>query len=236
MEATRAAGSSPQTGQARLALGLASRATISALLVGGMLLLLAGSWGYWEAGWYCGVLLTARLATGLHFLRRKPALLRRRLKLRERERQQWVSRSATGVCVLLGRVLAGLDYRYGWSQAPAAVVVMAGVGMLGVFALQFRVFRENEFAATTIEVEEGQRVISSGPYAFVRHPMYLSALLLFAFSPLALGSYWAALAFLPAPVGLVLRLRNEEAVLLRDLPGYGEYCRRVRWRLFPGVW
>jgi protein-S-isoprenylcysteine O-methyltransferase Ste14 len=185
---------------------------------------------------YCGLLLVARLLTGLYFLHRAPALLRRRLKWREKERPQWVSRSITGALVLLGRVIAGLDHRYGWSQMPLPLVLAAGVGLLGVFALQFQVFRENEFAATTVEVEEEQRVISSGPYAIVRHPMYLSALLLFAFSPLTLGSSWAVLAFLPAPISLVLRLRNEEAVLTRDLPGYEEYCQRVRWRLLPGLW
>jgi protein-S-isoprenylcysteine O-methyltransferase Ste14 len=98
------------------------------------------------------------------------------------------------------------------------------------------VFRENRYAASTVGVEAGQPVVSSGPYAVVRHPMYLGVLLILLWTPVALGSYWALPAFLLFPVGLALRIRDEESVLLRGLPGYREYCLKVRWRLIPGLW
>lgn len=220
----------------RLALRLVSKAVFLTALVGVLLFVAAGSWRYWEAWLYLAVLVGPPLASNLYLLARDPAFLERRLRWREKDRQQRANRAAMGALVMLGRVLAGLDHRYGWSEAPAALALAAAVVMLAAFALQFRVFQENRYAAATVEVQTGQQLISSGPYAAVRHPMYLSALLLFLFTPLALGSYWAMPPFLLAAAGIVLRTRSEEAILSRELPGYAEYCQRVPWRLAPGVW
>jgi protein-S-isoprenylcysteine O-methyltransferase Ste14 len=219
-----------------LALRLTSKAALLAAFVGALLFAAAGSWRYWEAWLYLGILVGPPLVSNLYLLARDPAFLERRLRWREKDRRQRLNRAAMGALVMLGRVLAGLDHRYGWSEAPAALAVAAAAVMLAAFALQFRVFQENRYAAATVEVETGQQLISSGPYAAVRHPMYLSALLLFLFAPLTLGSYWAAPPFLLAAAGIVLRIRSEEATLSRELPGYAKYCRKVPWRLAPGVW
>lgn len=119
---------------------------------------------------------------------------------------------------------------------PVALVLITNAIVLVSYLLIFLVFRENRYAASTVEIEPGQSVISTGPYALVRHPMYSAAMLMLLFTPLALGSYWALLAFVPLTLLIIPRLRNEEALLLRELPGYDEYCRKVRWRLIPRVW
>jgi protein-S-isoprenylcysteine O-methyltransferase Ste14 len=236
MEASRSRRPFARVGRSRLALRLVSKAVLLAALAGALLFAAAGSWRYWEAWLYLGILVGPPLAANLSFLARDLAFLERRLRWREKDRRQKLNRAAMGALVMLGRVLAGLDHRYQWSQVPAALVLAAAAVMLGAFALQFRVFQANRYAAATVEVEADQQVIVSGPYAAVRHPMYLSALLLFLFTPLTLASYWAVPPFLLASAGIVLRTRNEEATLCRELPGYAEYCRKVPWRLAPGLW
>ena len=137
---------------------------------------------------------------------------------------------------ILAFVLPGLDQRWGWSDVPVPVVIAADLLVLLGYGLIILVFRENQYASRTVQVEQGQQVIRSGPYARVRHPMYLGAILMYLASPLALGSYWALLpALLVVPI-LVARIANEEKVLERDLPGYREYEQDVRYRLLPGIW
>jgi protein-S-isoprenylcysteine O-methyltransferase Ste14 len=223
-------------GRGRLAVLVLLRVVLLVPLIGGLLLVPAGSWGYWEAWVYCGIFFVPTLVISLYFLARDPAFLERRMKWREKERRQQVGQSIMSLLYIISILIPGFDYRYGWSKMPVALVLAADAVILGGFLLVLRVFQENRYAASTVEVEAGQQVISSGPYAVVRHPMYLGALLMFLFTPLALGSYWALLAALPLTGGLVLRIRNEEAVLRRELPGYAEYCRKVRWRLIPRAW
>lgn len=211
--------------------------TLAMLLVMALLIFLpAGTWQYWQAWVFCGTFFSATLVVSLYFLFRDPDFIRRRLKWREPERRQQIGQSILGFFFLFGLVLAGLDHRYGWSHVPVALVLLGDAGILMSFFFIARVFQANPFAASTVEVESGQQVITTGPYAIVRHPMYLGALPLFLSIPLALGSYWALLAYAPCIVGIILRILNEEAVLLRDLPGYADYTRTVRWRLIPHVW
>jgi protein-S-isoprenylcysteine O-methyltransferase Ste14 len=133
-------------------------------------------------------------------------------------------------------LLPGFDRRFGWSDVPVALVIAADVLVFAGYALFFLVLRENSYASRVVEVTEGQKVISSGPYALVRHPMYLGAMTMYVFSPLALGSYVALIpAVLIIPI-LVARIRNEEQVLAQELPGYTEYMQRTRFRVVPGVW
>ena len=196
----------------------------------------AGTFAYWQAWAYMGVVLIPMLFVLVYMLRSAPELLARRLQMRERERtQQGVI--GFGIVFLIGAfLLPGFDRRWGWSSMPWWVVVAADLLVLLGYAMIFRVFRENRYTSRTVQVEQGQQVISTGPYARVRHPMYVGVLVFYLASPIALGSWWA---FLPAAVIipiLVVRILNEEQVLERDLPGYKEYKQKVRYRLVPGIW
>jgi protein-S-isoprenylcysteine O-methyltransferase Ste14 len=196
----------------------------------------AGTWDYWEAWAYLAILLIPMLFVMLYLLRNAPELLERRMRMREKEAQQKGIVGLSIVYFLLMFLLPGLDHRFGWSHVPTALVIAAQVLVLLGYGIVFLVFRENRYAARVVEVDEQQTVINSGPYALVRHPMYSGVVIMYIFSPLALGSYWAMLpALLIIPL-LVARLRNEEVVLLRDLPGYAAYMQQVKHRLVPGVW
>ena len=133
-------------------------------------------------------------------------------------------------------LIPGLDHRFGWSSVPAPLVIVSALMVLAGYVFVFFTLRENRFASRTIRVEEGQTVITTGPYAWVRHPMYLGALAMFFFSPLALGSYWALLPAAVTPLILVLRIRDEEVMLRAALPAYDAYAVRTPYRLIPGVW
>ncbi len=206
------------------------------LLTGGVLFLCAGTWEYWQAWVYLGVFFGPVLAITGYLLRRDPRLLSRRLRVRERERGQQVGQQLLNLFFLGLFVVAGLDRRYGWSHVPVVLMLVSDLLLLAGFGLVFLTFRENRYAGSTVQVEAGQQVITSGPYALVRHPMYLGALPILLLTPLALGSWWGLLVSAPLLVGLVLRILSEEALLVRELPGYEEYRRTVRWRLVPGVW
>jgi protein-S-isoprenylcysteine O-methyltransferase Ste14 len=172
-------------------------------------------------------------------LKLDPALVARRLAVgpkAEREpaqkRIQWIA----SLCLLALYILSALDWGQGWSTVPTGVVLVGDLLTVLGFAVMYRVFRENSYAAATVTVEAGQRVVSTGPYGLVRHPMYAGALLLFLGTPLALGSWWGLAVYIPSVAILVARLRDEEQFLLRNLSGYDDYCRRVRFRLVPGLW
>ena len=137
---------------------------------------------------------------------------------------------------LLAFIIPGLDFRFGWSSVPVIVVLVAALFVLLGYIMVFLVFRENTYASRVIEVAKGQKVIDTGPYAIVRHPMYIGAIVMYVLSPLALGSWWAVLFALPIIPLLVVRILNEEKVLSQDLPGYVAYCQKVRYRLLPGIW
>jgi protein-S-isoprenylcysteine O-methyltransferase Ste14 len=171
-----------------------------------------------------------------YFLKNDKELLERRMKLREKEGGQKRIVLLSSVVFLAGFLLPGLDYRFGWSEVPVALVLTADAIVFLGYLITFLTLRENSFASRIIEVEVGQQVISTGPYAIVRHPMYAGVILMFLFTPLALGSSLALVAVVPLAVLIVLRIRNEETVLARELPGYVEYCGKVRYRLVPGIW
>lgn len=201
-----------------------------------VLFLPAGTWNYWEAWAYLAILLIPMIFVFLYLFKNNPDLLERRMRMREKETQQKGIVGLSIVYFLLVFMLPGLDHRFGWSHVSTAVVIGAQVLVLLGYGIVFLVFRENRYAARVVEVDEQQTVINTGPYALVRHPMYSGVVIMYVFSPLALGSWWAVLpALLIVPL-LVARLRNEESVLLRDLPGYGAYMQQVKYRLLPGVW
>lgn len=199
----------------------------------------AGTTRYWQ-GW-AYLLLLSVMAAGItvDLMRRDRGLLERRMKGGPAAEPRPVQRFLTlGTSVgFLGLiVIPALDFRYQWSVVPLAAVVTGDVLFIVGFLLIARVFRENTFTSATVGIAEGQRVISSGPYAIVRHPMYAGALIYLVGTPLALGSYWGLLALLFMLPFLVWRVRDEEHLLVRELPGYADYCREVRYRLVPFVW
>ena len=231
--------SQPETAPDRLRL-LARTAPkfvfLVAILLGLAFFLTAGTFRYWQAWVVSAVLLVPMWGIILYLSKHDPALLERRLQAREKEApQKFVSRLG-GLFFLALMVLPGFDRRWGWSSVPPVVVVLADVVLLATYLFDFWVMKVNSYASRTVEVVPGQKVISAGPYAIVRHPMYLALLVLYGAVPLALGSYWALLAYLPLPFIFAFRIKNEEEVLLRDLPGYAEYRAKVRFKVLPGLW
>ncbi len=221
---------------ARLTGSVLARFIAGLIVVALLLFVPAGSIRYWEGWLYLGVLFIPIAFVALYLVKHDPELLERRMKTRERESEQRTIIALSTFIIIVGLVVPGLDYRFGWSDLPVAVVLAAdGVVLLG-YLIFFLTIRENRYAARVVEVDAGQKVIDTGPYAVVRHPMYLGTILMFLATPLALGSFWALFVFLPVPALIILRIRNEEEVLVRELPGYAEYRQKTRYRLVPGVW
>ena len=205
-------------------------------LVAVLLFLPAGTVDY-PGGWLLmGVLFIPMFLAGLVMMAKNPALLRSRLKAKETEKEQDMVIKLSGLMFLAGFVLAGLDFRFCWSKLPFAVNCVGAALFLLAYALYAEVLRENTWLSRTIEVQDGQTVVSTGLYGIVRHPMYAVTVLLFLSMPIVLGSAPAFLVFLCYPFIIAKRIRNEEEVLARDLPGYKEYLRKVRWRLIPHIW
>jgi protein-S-isoprenylcysteine O-methyltransferase Ste14 len=173
---------------------------------------------------------------GLVMMAKNPALLRSRLNAREKEREQSLVVKLSGLMFLVGFILAGLSYRFGWLMLPRWVSIVGAVLFLLSYVLYAEVLRENTWLSRTIEVQEGQTVVDTGLYGIVRHPMYSATLLLFLSMPLVLGSLAALVIFLAYPAIIIFRLLQEEKYLARELPGYEAYMKKVRWRLIPFVW
>jgi len=211
-------------------------AVAAALVLAAVLFIPAGTLKYWEAWVYMGVLLIPLSFAVRYLLKHSPELLERRLQVREREATQKRVIGAGWVLFLAMFILPGLDFRFGWSSVPVPVVLAADLIVLLGYGLIIRVFAENQYAARTVQVEEEQRVIKTGPYAIVRHPMYVGTLMMYLVTPLALGSYWALIPAAFIIPMLVVRIRNEEQVLERDLAGYREYKLETKYRVVPGVW
>lgn len=206
------------------------------LLVGVLLFLPAGTLAY-EKGWlFMGILFVPMLIAGFVMLFKAPDLLKKRLDAKEKQGDQKAVVAISGLMFIGGFVVAGFDHRFGWSCMPLAVTVAASVLFLAAYALYAEVLRENAYLSRTIKVEEGQRVVSTGLYGLVRHPMYAATILLFLMMPLVLGSWYAAIIFLVYPVLIIIRLTGEEKLLMKELPGYAEYRKKVKYRLIPFIW
>jgi len=209
---------------------------LGAAVVAALLLLPAGTWHYPNAWLLMGMLFIPMFIAGLVMLKKNPALLRSRLNAKEKEGEQEIVIRLSGLMFLAGFIVAGLDFRFGWRALPRGIVIAASIVFLLAYALYAEVLRENTYLSRTIEVQEDQKVIDTGLYGVVRHPMYAVTFLLFGSMPLMLGSLPAFVVFLCYPFIIVKRIRNEEAVLMRELDGYAEYMQRVKYRLIPFVW
>ena len=206
------------------------------LLTGTMLFIPAGTLAYRGAWLFIALLFTPILIMGVVLFIMNPELLRKRLEMKEREKEQKSVVAISGLLLVASFIVAGLDYRFGWSHISNSVVLIASVVLLVGYGLYAEVLRENIYLSRVVEVQEGQCVIDTGLYGIVRHPMYFAVTLLYLSIPLVLGSWWALLVMSSCVFLLVLRIKNEEQVLCQGLPGYTDYTKRVRYRMIPWVW
>ena len=206
------------------------------LMVGLLIFLPAGTLDY-PCGWLLvGLLFGPMLIAGFVMLFKSPDFLAKRLDVKEKQATQKGVVALSGLMFIGGFVVAGLDYRFGWSQMSEAVTVVSSVLFLAAYALYAEVMRENAYLSRTIKVEEGQKVVDTGLYGIVRHPMYMATVLLFLMIPLVLGSWYALMVFAFYPAIIIIRLKDEEALLTRELPGYEEYMKKVKYRILPFIW
>ena len=206
------------------------------MLVGVLIFWPAGTLGYGYGWLLMGLLFLPMLIAGFVMYFKSPQLLAKRLDAKEKQSTQKGVLALAGLMFIGGFVVAGLDWRLGWSKMPAAVTVAAAVLFLLAYGLYAEVLQENAYLSRTVKVEAGQTVVDTGLYGLVRHPMYMATILLFLMIPLLLGSWYALIVFAVYPVIIVIRLKGEEALLCKELPGYTEYIQKVRFRLIPFVW
>ncbi len=202
----------------------------------GLLVFLPGGLDY-QNGWlFMLILFVPMFFAGIVMMLKSPELLRKRLSVKEKQGEQQTVVKLSGAMFLVGFILAGLDHRFGWLPLPRWLSLAAAVVFLLAYVLYAEVLRENAYLSRTVEVQEGQKVIDTGLYGIVRHPMYMATLLLFLSMPIVLGSVISFVVFLAYPAIIVKRIRNEEEVLESGLEGYKEYKSKVKYRLIPFIW
>ena len=206
------------------------------LLVGLLIFLPAGTLAFSKGWLLMGLLFGPMFVAGLVMLAKSPEFLAKRLDVKEKRSAQQGVVKLSGLMFIAGFVVAGLDFRFGWSVMPRAVTVVAAVLFLLAYLLYAEVMRENAYLSRTIKVEEGQTLVSTGLYGIVRHPMYMATLLLFMVMPLVLGSWWALIPFAFYPAIIISRLKDEEELLTRELAGYVAYKEKVKYRIIPFIW
>lgn len=206
------------------------------VLVGVLLFLPAGSFDFPGAWLFIALLFIPMLLIGIVLFTKSPQLLEKRLNNKEKDKAQKGVVGFSGLMFLMGFVLSALDVRFTWSTVPLWVTVVASALFLFGYAMYAEVMRENSYLSRTVEVQKDQKVISTGLYGIVRHPMYLATLLMFLPLPLILGSFWGLIPFMFYPIVIVIRILNEEKVLTYSLKGYAEYKTKIKYRLVPFVW
>ena len=206
------------------------------ILVGLPLFLSAGSFAYWNAWLFMGILFIPMFIAGLILTKKNPYLLEKRLNAKEEQSEQKTVIALSGIMFLVGFVVAGLDYRFQWIKLPEWLVIAGAVVFLTAYGLYAEVLRENTYLSRTVEVQENQKVIDTGLYGIVRHPMYAVTLILFLSMPIVLGSVISFMIFLAYPFIIAGRIKNEEKVLEEGLAGYKEYKQKVKYRLVPFIW
>lgn len=210
--------------------------TSGLVLVGMLLFVPAGSFGYWQGWLLLGILFIPMFIAGLIMMKKSPDLLRKRLNAKEEQDEQKTVIALSAIMFLAAFVAAGLNFRFGWIQLPAWVSYVFAVVFLLAYVLYAEVMRENAYLSRTVEVQEDQKVVDSGLYGIVRHPMYMSTLLLFLAMPMVLGSVISLVIMLAYIPIIAKRIRNEEKVLEEGLAGYAEYKKKVRHKVIPFIW
>ena len=220
----------------KLLISALTKFACGAALVGLLIFLPAGSVHYVRGWLLMALLFIPMLIAGFVMLFKSPAFLEKRLDAKEKQATQKGVLAFSGLMFIGGFVVAGLDFRFGWSYVPDAVVIAASALFLLAYALYAEVMRENAYLSRTIRVEEGQTVVDTGLYGVVRHPMYSATVLLFLMIPLILGSWYALIVFAFYPAIIIVRLKDEEDLLSRELAGYEDYKKKVKYRLLPFIW
>ena len=210
--------------------------SLGVILVGILVFLPAGTLNFINGWIFMGILFVPMFIAGIVMMFKNPYLLEKRLDAKEKQAEQSLVVKLSGLMFLAGFVVAGLDFRFGWWPLPKAVSIAAAVVFLVAYALYAEVLRENTYLSRTIEVQENQKVIDTGLYGIVRHPMYSATLLLFLSMPLVLGSVISFVIFLAYPLIIIKRLKAEEEFLEKELEGYSEYRKKVKYRLIPFIW
>jgi protein-S-isoprenylcysteine O-methyltransferase Ste14 len=220
----------------KLLINALTKFTCGLVMVGLLIFLPAGTFAFTNGWLLMGLLFVPMLIAGFVILFKTPAFLEKRLDVKEKQSAQKGVLAFAGLMFIAGFVVAGLDFRFGWSQMPRAVTVTASVLFLAAYGLYAEVMRENAYLSRTVKVEEGQKVVDTGLYAIVRHPMYMATILLFLMIPFVLGSWYAVIVFAFYPAIIIVRLKDEEDLLTRELPGYEAYKKKVRYRIIPFIW
>ena len=220
----------------KLFLGAIIKYLLGLVLVGALLLIPAGSLDYWNAWLFIGLLFIPMFIAGIILMIKNPELLKRRLYAKEKEDKQKAVILLSGIMFLAGFIVAGLNFRYKWIEVPNIVIIISSIVFIISYILYAEVLRENTYLSRTIKVEENQKVIDTGLYSVVRHPMYIITILLFLSITLILGSVISFLIFLVYPLIIGIRIKNEEEVLEKELQGYTEYKKKVKYRLIPLIW
>jgi protein-S-isoprenylcysteine O-methyltransferase Ste14 len=206
------------------------------IIISALLFIPAGSIKFWNAWLFMGVLFIPMLFVIVYLIIRDPELLFKRMITNEKEKTQKKVVLLTSIIFLSAFIISGLDYRFQWSTVPLLVVVLSAIIVLTGYILFFMVMRQNSYASRVVEIQEKQRVIDSGLYGIVRHPMYSAAILMFMFMPLVLGSFYALIPLIIFPLQMDTRMRNEEQILEKGLDGYIEYKKKIRYKIIPFVW
>lgn len=209
---------------------------LGVILVGTLIFLPAGTFLFFNGWLFMGVLFVPMFFAGIVMMIKNPDLLKSRLDAKEKEKEQNLVIKLSGVMFLVGFIIAGLGFRFGWYQLPRKVVFVAATLFIIAYILYAEVLRENAYLSRTIKVQENQKVIDTGLYGVVRHPMYSATIILFLTIPLILGSVYSFLIFLAYPFIIAKRIKHEEEFLQKELPGYCEYKQKVKYRLIPFIW
>ena len=209
---------------------------LGVIIVGLLIFVPAGTLKFWNGWLFMGILFIPMFIAGIVMMIKNPELLRRRLNAKEKEMEQKEVLALSGIMFLLGFVIAGLNYRYSWIVLPNIIVIISSVVFILSYVLYAEVLRENAYLLRTIEVEDNQKLVDTGLYGIVRHPMYAITIWLFLTMPLILGSIISFVIFLIYPIIISKRIKNEEEVLEKDLQGYKEYKEKVKYRMIPFIW
>ncbi len=206
------------------------------VLVGALLFIPANSINYWNGWLFMGLLFVPMFVAGIILMVKNPELLRKRLKTKEKGSEQRQVIVFSGLMFLVGFIIAGLNYKYSWIELPNIVIIVAAILFIVSYILYAEVLRENTYLSRTIEVQENQKVVDTGLYGIVRHPMYAVTILLFLSMPLILDSIISFVIFLIYPVIISKRIKNEEEVLEKNLEGYSDYKKKVKYKVIPFIW